>query len=77
MIEVDGVDFVIERLGQGSVINHRLVFTNDLTFMNIRCSKNTTVFLLSKFELLTMLYTFEDLFTKVHLYIDKILHLNQ
>lgn len=45
MLEVftsfEGNDFVIERLGKGSVINSRMLFTEDRMIFNVRCLKQT------------------------------------
>jgi CRP-like cAMP-binding protein len=42
-LEVDGNEFIIERLSQGSVLNHRVIFTEDNMTVNIRARKPTYI----------------------------------
>lgn len=42
-LEISGEEFVLERLGQGSVINHRVIFLEDVMVVNIRATKPTFV----------------------------------
>lgn len=37
----EGSEFVIERLGRGAVINHRMQFTDDYMLFNVRCCSLT------------------------------------
>ena len=37
----EGTEFILEKLPSGSVLNHRMVFTDDQMELNIRASKHT------------------------------------
>mmetsp|Transcript_10822 Transcript_10822/g.16445 ORF Transcript_10822/g.16445 Transcript_10822/m.16445 type:complete len:101 (+) Transcript_10822:1045-1347(+) len=39
--EFDGVTFVLERLYQGSVLNHRIIFMEDVMHVQVRASEFT------------------------------------
>ena len=39
--EFEGNDFIIETLNEGSILNFRVLFTDDLMSVNIRCKKGT------------------------------------
>ena len=36
--EFEGNEFVLEKLGQGSILNHRAFFMEDLMYVNVRCA---------------------------------------
>lgn len=44
----EGNEFILEKLGQGSAINHRAFFLEDLIYVNIRCATNVTILKLSR-----------------------------
>lgn len=45
---VEGTEFVIERLGPGSVINHRAVFFNEPMRFNIRCAAPSSFYIIAE-----------------------------
>ena len=45
---VEGTDFVIERLGPGSVINYRALFFNEPMRFNVRCKRACSVYIIGE-----------------------------
>ena len=45
--EVDGHEFVVKQLGEGSIINPTNVIADDLMWVNIRCVTNVKMMILS------------------------------
>ena len=48
------------------------MFIDDIPFINIRASKRTTLYLLSKYKLMQCMHNYERLYTRIHMYIDRI-----
>ena len=48
MTDIDGDDFVIEKLGRGSVINHNSFLLNDQIDVKAKCASQVTVFYISE-----------------------------
>ena len=48
MTEIDGEDFIIEKLGRGSVINHNSFLLNDQIDVKGKCASAVTVFYISE-----------------------------
>ena len=46
--EFEGTEFIIERLFAGSVINHRVLFSDDVMSINIRAMEPTYMLKLSE-----------------------------
>jgi CRP-like cAMP-binding protein len=45
--QIDGNDFVLKKLEKGAIINHTNVIIDDLMWVNIRCSSNVKMMILS------------------------------
>ena len=48
--QFDGNEFVLERLTRGSVFNHRIFITDDVTKVTIKCLTQVRVYALTKFK---------------------------
>lgn len=73
--EFEGNEFIIERLPSGSIINQRVLFMEDLMYVNIRASKSEGAHILELdkdgFEILSAEY--EDLRKRIMMFENRIL----
>lgn len=71
-VEIDGyIEFVVERLGSGGILNPTAIFIEEFSSINVRCSKSGTILLLSKSKIDFIMSINEKIFRQISMRVDK------
>ena len=66
LTEIDGNQFVLKKLGEGSIINPTNVIIDDLMWVNIRCVTNVKMMVLSNSDLMEVAEMFSGMKRKIN-----------